>query len=278
MATRNAPGRDKIAFLRMGSPRHLLAEWPRLHRRLASARRRALFSDFDGTLMWIRPRVRPARLAPRIQRMLTASVRRGDVVGVVSGRRLASVREAVGLEGIWYVGVHGCYARSPRGQDFVLLDKRALRRVAAATCYLLQRVGKLPGISIEGKRAVVTVHYRGARRRERDLARAAVQACLRPGLAVMLSKKAWELVPEMNGRMVDKWRAIRFILRREGIAESDCHAVVHIGDDTTDERVFRALGGITVAVGKQRRTAARYYLKNPGEVRKFLELWSALPR
>lgn len=209
--------------------------------------------------------------------MLTASVQRGDVVGVVSGRRLASVREAVGLEGIWYVGVHGCYARSPRGRDFVLLDKGALRRVAAATRFLSQRIGKLPGISIEVKRAVTTVHYRGARRRERELAWAAVQACLRPGLSLMFSKKAWELVPEMNGRMVDKWTAIRFILRREGFRQSDHHAVVHIGDDTTDEHVFRALGGITVAVGKQRRTAARYYLRNPGEVRKFLTLWSRLP-
>ncbi|MGH9790252.1 MAG: trehalose-phosphatase [Candidatus Acidiferrales bacterium] len=262
----------------MGNPQHLLAEWPRLRRRLARAPRRALFSDFDGTLTWIRPRVRPARLAPRIQQLLTASVLRGDVVGIVSGRRLESVAEAVGLPGIWYAGVHGCYVRSPRGRDFVLLDKRGLRRVAAATRRLLRRIGRLPGISIEVKRAAVTVHYRGAHRRERELARSAVQACLRPGLSLMLSKKAWELVPEMNGQMVDKWTAIRYILRREGFAQSDHHAVVHIGDDTTDEQVFRALGGITVAVGKRHRTAARYYLNSPGEVRKFLEVWGRLPR
>ncbi|MGH9815716.1 MAG: trehalose-phosphatase [Candidatus Acidiferrales bacterium] len=261
----------------MGNPKHLLAEWPRLRRRLARARRRALFSDFDGTLIWIRPRLRPARLAPPLQRLLTAAVARGDVVGIVSGRRLKSLREAVGLEGIWYAAVHGCYLRSPHGRQFVLLDRKALRRVAAATKHLLRRLQGLPGISIEVKRAVVTVHYRRAAPRVREQARTEVQECLRPGLSLMRSKKAWELVPEMSGKVVDKWAAIQFILKRERVARADYAAVVHLGDDTTDEHVFRALDGITVAIGKRRRTAARYYLNHAGEVRKFLDLWSRLP-
>jgi alpha,alpha-trehalase len=47
-----------------------------------------------------------------------------------------------------------------------------------------------------------------------------------------------------------------------------------IGDDTTDEDAFRAVRrrGIGIAVGSdERQTSARYALKDPDEVAKFLE-------
>lgn len=48
---------------------------------------------------------------------------------------------------------------------------------------------------------------------------------------------------------------------------------VYIGDDTTDEDAFAAIGqnGLTVVVGNGRRSAAQYYLRDTDEVLRLLE-------
>jgi trehalose 6-phosphate phosphatase len=47
---------------------------------------------------------------------------------------------------------------------------------------------------------------------------------------------------------------------------------IYVGDDASDEAAFAALpSGITVHVGSARHTAARYSLRDPGEVRSFLQ-------
>ncbi|NJD21476.1 MAG: hypothetical protein FIA82_02225 [Melioribacter sp.] len=50
-------------------------------------------------------------------------------------------------------------------------------------------------------------------------------------------------------------------------------SVIYIGDDNTDEDVFKALEkkAITIHVGKKRKSFAQYYVKNVLGVQKFLE-------
>jgi trehalose-phosphatase len=123
---------------------------------------------------------------------------------------------------------------------------------------------------VEPKGATVAVHYRGASRRNVVRAREALTQCREeiPGLHLMKGKKVWELLPK---REVDKWAAIQFILKRERRKRRSAgRTLVYLGDDTTDERVFRKMPGISVAVGKRHKTAARFFLRSPAEVRQFL--------
>ena len=47
---------------------------------------------------------------------------------------------------------------------------------------------------------------------------------------------------------------------------------IYVGDDTSDESAFQALPqGVTVRVGRPRRTNARFELRNPEEVCIFLQ-------
>ena len=48
---------------------------------------------------------------------------------------------------------------------------------------------------------------------------------------------------------------------------------IYVGDDVTDEDVFKALKnkGVTVYVGKPKKSYARYFLNNPRDVTKFLK-------
>jgi trehalose-phosphatase len=257
----------------MSAARHLLRAWPELRRGLRRAKRRALFTDYDGTLAPIRRRPEQARLGPRMREALRAAARASDVTGVVSGRRLEDVQSLVGLDGIWYTGVHGYFLRSPRGRQYSLLEMGRKRATARLTRKLKYRLRGLKGIDVEFKGATVAVHYRRAGSGVATRARAIVHGQARNGFALLQGKKVWEFVPAGRGREVNKWTGIEFILRRSGFRRRDHAAVIYLGDDATDEHVFRKLQGITVAVGKRQRTAARYYLRSTAEVRRFLQLW-----
>lgn len=259
----------------MSRPRHLLRAWPSLRRGLQRAKRRALFTDYDGTLTRIRRRPELAALDQRMRSALQDAGSASRIAGVVSGRRLKDVEARVGIAGIWYAGVHGFFLRSPGGKGFSLASP-AVRKVMARLSRRLQRsLRGLAGIEVEPKRATVAVHYRRAGRAARKRAHAIVESNLTPDLDILQGKKVWEFFsrPGPRQRAVNKWTAIEFILRREGFRRRDHAAVAYLGDDVTDELVFRKLSGITVAVGKRRHTAARYYLRSPAEVRKFLAAW-----
>src|SRR3954470_12696710 len=68
--------------------RHLFDAWPDVARRLASADRLALFTDFDGTLPAIRRHASSVRLSIAVRARLAALARRGHLIGVISGRGL----------------------------------------------------------------------------------------------------------------------------------------------------------------------------------------------
>jgi trehalose 6-phosphate phosphatase len=76
----------------------------------------------------------------------------------------------------------------------------------------------------------------------------------------------------------DKGAAVRWILAR--LSAQARPVVIYLGDDLGDEPAFRLLGrkGIPVIVGRRRRTAARYFLRDPEEVDRFLHMLAALER
>lgn len=258
----------------MSGPRHLLRAWPELRRRLRKARRRALFTDYDGTLAPIRKSPEQARLGAGMRLALRDAAAASDVAGIVSGRRLEEVESLVGLPSIWYAAVHGFFLRSPAGKRYSLVGSKVRKQMACLRRSLLREMRGLKGIRVEGKGATVAVHYRRARRAAAERAKAIVGNHLHGGLQLMHGKKVWEFVPARGNRKVDKWTGISLILRRAGFRRGDHAAVVYLGDDVTDESVFRRLRGITVAVGKRQHTAARYYLRSPAEVRRFLRAWA----
>lgn len=146
--------------------------------------------------------------------------------------------------------------------------KRTLERVLRS----------VPGIWIEDKRATIAVHYREAARSSVAFASAHIRRALDEfrGLHLLEGKKVWEVLP---GRGMDKAAAVRLILRREKLRRPRARCLVfYLGDDTTDERVFEKLQGISIVVGRRGRTAARYFLRSPREVAQFVNRWSELRR
>ncbi len=259
----------------MSAPRHLLAAWAEIERQLRPLRRVAVFTDFDGTLVRIHPQPDRVQLSSHLKGLLVALARRGVIIGVVSGRRLEDLRRKVGVGRIWYAGAHGFFLRTPGNRNIVLLSPTERATIARAERFLTRRLNRVPGIALEPKRATLAVHYRRASRRDRQFARQSVAVVLarEPRLGMLPGKKIWELLPAgRDGLRVDKATAIRLVLQHERKRHPRGRWLVfYVGDDSTDERVFQKLVGISVAVGRRRHTAAQFFLRSPGEVRQFLE-------
>jgi trehalose-phosphatase len=247
-------------------PVHLFRVWEKVAPSLARPGQVALFTDFDGTLAPICSHPSDARLLAGTQPLLAACVKRLAVTGVVSGRRLLDVRRRVGVSGAWYAGVHGYALVSPRNRSFLLLSRVERERIARVARRLSRSLSGLKGIRVEYKEAAVAVHYRGASIASQRKAGRLVRSLSAesPDLQLMSGRKVWEFLPAGT---VDKASAIRFILGRKRSRPT----LVFLGDDVTDEAVFQQMGGIMVLVGKRRHTAARYWLRSPGEVRQFLQ-------
>ena len=176
------------------------------------------------------------------------------------------MRRRAAVNGVQYVGLHGWEwdTRVPAdaGDDSLQEARRLLK----------ERLNGLRGIRLEDKPISLAVHYRGATALMARRTSAILRRTLKPfgsHLRIMKGKKVWEILPpEVEG----KGRAVRLILEKlpKGTLP------IYLGDDTTDEAAFSEIPrGITVHVGRRRRTKARFYLRGPNDVVDFLNVLEA---
>ncbi len=88
-------------------------------------------------------------------------------------------------------------------------------------------------------------------------------------LRTITGKKVFELQPNIDW---NKGRAVLWLLETLGLEQPEV-LPLYIGDDLTDEDAFRALRqrGVGIVVSElPRPTAARYALRSPGGVERFL--------
>jgi trehalose 6-phosphate phosphatase len=251
---------------------HWPAAWPEIVRAIRQTTRLALFIDFDGTLTRIQEAHATVRLSDRARRVLTSLASNGNVIGIVSGRTLGDITTRVGVARVWYVGDQGFQLKAPGSHRLVLASRGQQDDIARAAQALRARLNGTPGVSIEKKLATLTVHFRGAPRTSRVAATRAVQAVVRrsDGLRLLRGKQIWEVLPDAP---IDKARAVSFIRRLEHADTADGRWLpIYVGDDVADERVFKTWRGLSVAVGRRHRTAARYYVRSPSEVHLMLEM------
>ena len=194
-------------------------------------------------------------------------------VGVISGRDLVDVRRLVGLEGIYYAGSHGFEIAGPEG-DPPLFQKGTefLPSLDRVEDRLRQEAAGFPGIRIERKKFSVAVHFRMADEVYAAAVGRIVEAMKAdyPELRLSHGKKIHEFHPGIEW---NKGKALLWILEELQMYRPDV-LPLYIGDDTTDEDAFEALKGWGVGIvvlERPRASAAQYVLKNPQEVKTFLD-------
>jgi trehalose-phosphatase len=244
---------------------HLLEEAPEALDRFTRLPDALLILDFDGTIAPFAASPDAARLEPTaaraLDRILTAPSP-GLRIGVASGRTIRDLRRLLPPLHVW-IGLHGlelAIGDEPHRLRFdPSLSDRALER-------LRPRLGAATraGGRIEDKVHSIALHVRGldpahaataiaafVREVEREREEGAPLECL-PGAMVV------EARPSGAG----KHHAIQEVLRTIG-----AKGLAFVGDDATDEEVFRAFRDqLTVAVmHPPRASAAAYYLRTPRE-------------
>jgi trehalose 6-phosphate synthase/phosphatase len=228
-----------------------------------------LLLDYDGTLVPIAARPELAAPDDELRELLAAlSTRPQTDLHIVSGRRREDIEAWFGTlaaslwaeHGFWYrprpPGLWRAAAQVPG--DALRIVRPFFERLTAATA----------GSFIEEKSASLAWHYRGAEaalaeRHLRDARRALDEVLVELPLELLAGKK----VVEVRLRGVSKALAARRAL------EGRVHAtnVLAIGDDETDEELFRALpeSSVTIAVGLA-RSSAKFHLENHDAARRVL--------
>ncbi len=240
---------------------------------LAAGRPPALFLDFDGTLAPIVPRPEDAVLAPGLREVIAREAARGPVA-VVSGRDMPDVRARVAVDGIAYAGSHGFDILKADGTHVEHPEAaRFLPILDAVEAALRKALADIEGAIVDRKRFAVAVHYRLCAESDAPRVEAAVDAALADNGDLKKSggKKVFELKPDIEWH---KGKAVLFLLDEladggEGLLP------VFVGDDVTDEDGFEAIRGrgVGVRVGDPAEpSAAAYALRDPDEVRQFLDL------
>jgi trehalose-phosphatase len=241
---------------------------------LAAAERIGIGLDYDGTLTPIVDQPERAVASDTTQRLLASlqSDPRHFVV-IVTGRSVGDLfRVFPGARQLYVIGRHGMQQAAPGGAPLppagldAKATQQALDDLRAELASLLQ---VHPGARLEDKQLALTLHTRAlstaAEREVQDAFRRAAPA----GFHVMVGKRVIEARPEG----FDKGRAFQALLRRE----VPVGTVMYIGDDTTDEDVFRVLpdSAITIRVTDdaaiRTQTAARFWIEGPSEVSAFLQ-------
>jgi trehalose-phosphatase len=231
-------------------------------------------SDFDGTLSPLVDHPGEAVLCPEAPAVLArlAAMHPHVMLAFLSGRSLADLASRLGpaMDHAILAGNHGLEIRGAH-LDWIHPSAFTARPdLEGLIKRLATGIGDFAGVELEDKGASLTLHYRRMDARELPKLRAIVDALALPDEVRMHEgKKVFEFRPQVEW---NKGYAMRRILT--GIDLSD-DAVVFLGDDATDEDVFRELGptAITVHVGSASVPShARLNANDPADAVHFLDV------
>lgn len=246
------------------SPRSAFRAWAEIRYRLRAARNVAVLLDFDGTLVNLRRRPSDVQVPAKVKRLLERLVlHTHQFVAIVSGRRVATLRGLVDVDGLHYFGLHGA---EKDGLSAAISDE-ARRALEGAKRSARLQLCDFSGIWIEDKGLSFSVHHYGVGVAATQRGKIALLKLLAPwgdALHVLNGSRVWEVLPrEIPG----KSSVVDHVLGRLPAGAT----VVYVGDDGTDELAFAVLPNqITVKVGRAADTRARYFVRAPADVLRFL--------
>lgn len=236
--------------------------------------RLAVFLDYDGTLTPIVARPDLA-VMPEVMRETVRALAEHCPVAIVSGRDRVDVQQLVGLETLYYAGSHGFDIVGPHGAPIQhRVGDAFIPALDRAEADLHRRLEPIDGALIERKVFSIAVHVRHVADDRASEAEAHIDAVLtqEAGLRKGHGKKVFELQPAIDWH---KGRAVLWLLSALGL-EDPSTTPLYLGDDVTDEDAFEALSrtghGLGILVAETARpTAAQFILRDPEEVRQFLQ-------
>ena len=221
--------------------------------------------DFDGTLAPIVAQPGQARLPPAIRARLQELQGLAEVA-ILTGRALNDIAARLDFTPDYLIGNHGLEGLPGSGERrawFVQLCDgwRAVVRAALA------EPGRLdPAIAFEDKQISLSLHYRHVQDAPRtEAALATLFSTLTPAPRIIAGKCVYNLLPQAAG---DKGTAFDQLMLL-----SAAPAALYVGDDVTDEDVFRLARPdlLSIRIGETPDSAAPYFLRRHDDMLHLLD-------
>lgn len=236
--------------------------------RYAQSNERYLFLDYDGTLVGFQTEIDKASPDEELYEILEKlSSDHLNRLIIISGRRHENLEEWFGHLKLDIIAEHGAWQKryAEEWKSLPLLTDQWKQDIRAV---LETYTDRTPGSFIEDKSYSLVWHYRKVEEGLGDLrAREIINH-----LKVIVANKGLQLMPgnkvlEFKNIEVNKGKAALNWLHEE-----NPDFILALGDDHTDEDIFKALPpeAFTIKIGGN-ISAAQFYLRNPIEVRSLLK-------
>lgn len=242
-----------------------------LLKKFKDAKKRAIFLDYDGTLVEFKNNPQAARPDAALHDLLTQlESDKRNTVTIISGRDRETLERWVGEHQVNLIVEHGVWLKKTGG-EWTMIDSISDSWKPLIRPILETYVDRTPGSFIEEKNYSLVWHFRKAEPEQGDL-RANE---LKDELLTMIANDNLEImegnkVVEIKAGGINKgMAALRFL------SNEDFDFIMAIGDDWTDEYMFRKLPetAITIKVGLK-NTAAHYKVESVTAARALLKAFT----
>ena len=232
------------------------------------AERRLIFLDYDGTLIPFAKHpqmVKPTEDMLKILKQLSEGS--GTEVVLISGRDKNTLQDWFGMLNIGLVAEHGIWIKE-KNADWFLIKPLKNDWKPQIIPILKTYVDRLPGSFVEEKDFSIAWHYRGADpelgfMRAKELMDDLINFTANIDVQVLQGSK----VIEIKGGGVNKGTAAMYFISKESF-----DFILAIGDDMTDEDLFRVLPQTAYSIKVEIAPShARFNLRNYTEVWKLIE-------
>jgi trehalose 6-phosphate synthase/phosphatase len=227
-----------------------------------------LFLDYDGTLVGFKGDINEASPDQELLTLLDALSRdKSSKVIIISGRSHETLEAWFGQLDLDLIAEHGAWQKQA-GKEWNSLSMLTDKWKHDIRAVLETYTDRTPGAFIEEKSYSLVWHYRKVEEGLGDLRAQEIINHLR----ITVADQGLQLMP---GNKVLEFKNVE--VNKGKAAISWMHGkqpdfILALGDDHTDEDIFKAIpeGAFTIKVGSN-ISAARYYLRNPTEVRSLLK-------
>jgi trehalose 6-phosphate phosphatase len=227
----------------------------------------ALYLDIDGTILDLAPTPDavevPIWMVPLLQRLAR---KLGGAVAFVSGRSIQAIDDLFQPLKLPAIGVHGGEIRTAGGE--IIVDDKLTAELQAAEPLLREATDRIRGVQLENKGRVIALHYRSVPERGREVLK--IAELVAAGLGSQFSVLMGKCVVEIRPRHLTKGIGIQRLMERPPFQG---RTPIFAGDDSTDEDAFEVvngLGGVSLRVGDDAVTAAKFRLPSPDRLRSWL--------
>jgi len=227
--------------------------------------------DIDGTLAPIVARPWDARVPGAVQRNL-AALADWTALAIVTGRSIADARPMLRFKPRYLIGSHG--AEGVPGFEAATAE---FERICRSWIDQLDGPAEpwrtMHDVTLEDKSCTLALHYRHAAHPDSVLRRFEERASrLVPPPKLLEGKFVLNLLP---AGAPQKGEALPVLL-----AHSGCGRALYVGDDVSDEAVFRLRSPalLSVRIERRRGSAAELFLKDQAEVAGFVNELARMSR